>query len=145
MDVIGFLGRDAEVKVHGTESVVNFSIAHTDKYKDGSGVLHEKTTWVSCSKWVENTNIAQYMKKGSLVYVSGFPEAKSWKNKNGEQQPYLNLRVINIQLLSSKKEDNSNQQAPQSTTPTQKEQPKEQGYIPLSGVIDSIGDDELPF
>lgn len=141
MTVIGHIGKDAEVKYHGTESVINFSVAHTDKWKD-NGVAKERTTWVSCSWWVESTTVAQYMKKGTQVYIEGVPEAKVYKNKQGEPQPYLNLRVFSLQLLSSGKRDG---ESSANTQPTASGQSG--GYVPYQAPIDTPADssDDLPF
>lgn len=132
-DVIGYLGKDCVVQQHGTDSVINFSLAHTEKYKDASGQKYEKTTWISCSYWVERTTIAQYLKKGTLIYCSGVPEAKSWKDKQGESKAYLNMRVYSIQLLSGNKENkNENIQ----NTPSQ------DGFKPMQSGEDFS---DLPF
>lgn len=143
MQVIGHLGKDAEVKIYGTESVINFNVAHTDKWNDGN-VKKEKTTWISCSWWVERSTIAQYLKKGTQVYLEGVPEAKVWKKKDsGESQPYLNVRVYSLQLLSSgrKEEDNTQQ-----NTNTQS---SGGGYVPYktpaSGSGEAADDSDLPF
>lgn len=108
IQVIGYVGKDAVVHQHGTESVINFSVCHTDKYKDASGQKYEKATWVTCSWWLDNTNVAQYIKKGTLLWVEGIPEAKQWKGKqNEEAKPYLNMRVNRVELLGGKREDNT--------------------------------------
>lgn len=108
IQVIGYVGKDAVVHQHQTESVINFSVCHTDKYKDASGQKYEKATWVICSWWIENTNVAQYIKKGTLLWVEGIPEAKQWKNKQtDETKPYLNMRVTRVELLGGKREDNA--------------------------------------
>jgi single-strand DNA-binding protein len=104
IQMIGHLGRDCVVQQHGTDSVINFSLCHTDKYKDASGQKYEKATWVSCSWWVESTNVAQYLKKGTLIWAEGIPEAKNWKDKQGESQAFLNMRVIKVELLGGKRE-----------------------------------------
>lgn len=134
--MIGYLGRDAVVQIHGTDSVINFSMCHTDKWKDASGKQYERATWVSCFYWVESTKIAEYLKKGTLVWAEGIPEAKH-HTKNGETKSYLNMRVHRVELLGGKREDNpSNHQAtpvPDNTT---------SGYQPVNVGID---DNDLPF
>lgn len=136
--LIGHLGRDAEVNVHGSESVVNFSLAHTDKYKDGNGVLVNKPTWISCSWWVERATIAQYMKQGTQVFVEGTVEAKMWRTREGENKCGLNCRVYSVQLLGGKKEDGgSNTQ--------QNNSPTNAGYKPPVASDISEPDEDLPF
>lgn len=102
MQIIGHLGKDAQVSIVNGKTVVNFSAAHTEKFKDAQGVQKDKTTWVDCSWWTEKSSIAMYMKKGTLVYVEGQPNVRSYTNQNGQQGAVLVLRVSNVQLLSSK-------------------------------------------
>lgn len=138
---IGNLGKDAEVNIHGTESVINFSLAHTEKYKDSNGAIVNKTTWLNCAYWVDNTKIAQYLKKGDKIFIEGLPEARMWKGSNGEMQCNLNVKVFSIQLIGGKREDNQNGQpaaTSQSTTSTQS------GYVPYTDPNQDAVDD-LPF
>lgn len=140
MQMIGHLGRDAVVQQHGTDSVINFSICHTDKHKDASGQKYEKATWVSCSYWVERTTIAQYLKKGGLIWIEGIPEAKQWKDKNGETKAYLNMRVYSIQLLGGNRDNQPGQQHQQ-----QPDNEKTGGYTPMTMNGSTANDDDLPF
>lgn len=93
--VIGNLGKDAEVKEVNGKKVIEFTVAHSQKLKDGS----TKTTWVQCSKWGDTTAVAPYMKKGGKVAVEGIPEAQGWTNKEGQAQATLRLMVNRIELL----------------------------------------------
>ena len=46
LQVIGHIGKDAELKtLDSGKSVINFSVADTQKQKDGTS----KTTWVECA------------------------------------------------------------------------------------------------
>jgi single-stranded DNA-binding protein len=50
-----------------------------------------------------------YLKKGTQVYVDGYPEAKTYRNSNtNEVMPQLAVRVASIQLLSSGKPQTNN-------------------------------------
>ena len=103
MQVIGHLGQDATVNNVSGKSVINFSIAHSEKYKNKDGVEVNKSIWVSAAYWTDRTAIAPYLKKGTQVYLEGVPEAKTYTNKNNETLPQLNVRVISLTLLSSSK------------------------------------------
>lgn len=117
--LIGNLGQDAVVNnVNGT-TVINFSACHTEKYKNREGVVVEKGTWVNCSYFTDKTAVAQYLKKGTQVYVEGTPEAKTYTQRNGQAASSLNLRVTSIQLLGGKKE--TTQQPQSDLTPSQQE------------------------
>lgn len=109
MQIIGHLGQDATVNNVNGKNVINFSVAHSENYlKDG--VKHQKTTWVSCSYWTDKTGVAQYLKKGTQVYIEGQPDVKMYEDKNRTQQANLMLRVFSIQLLGSKDRQDGNAQ-----------------------------------
>lgn len=136
--VIGYCGKDAVVQQHGIDSVINFSVCHTDKYKDASGQKYEKSTWIHCSWWTDRINFAQYVKKGTLLWVEGIPEAKQWKDKqSGELKPYLSMRVSRVELLNSGR-DNNNGPA---NYPTEKTQASQDGYKP----VETEDFSDLPF
>ena len=101
ISTIGRLGQDAVVNTVNGKNVINFSVAYSEKFKNQQGEDSEKTTWVSCAYWTEKLNIANYLKKGTLVYVEGKPEAKSYQNKTNEVVPQLHCRIALVQLLSS--------------------------------------------
>lgn len=104
LQIIGHLGQDASVNNVNGKNVINFSVAHSEKFKNKEGVEVNKSVWVSCAYWTEKTNVALYLKKGTQVYVEGTPEAKTYRNQNtNEVMPQLSLRVNSIQLLSSTK------------------------------------------
>jgi single-strand DNA-binding protein len=107
LQVVGNLGKDAVVKEVNGKTVINFNVAHTEKFKDAQGVAKEKTTWVECSYWTDRTAVVPYLKKGTLVYTEGSPEASAYQNKEGQNAASLRLRVSNVQLLGGSKTDNS--------------------------------------
>jgi single-strand DNA-binding protein len=104
-EVIGHLGNDAVVNNVNGKSVVNFSVAHTEKYKDSNGVETTNTIWVSCSYWAERIGVATYLKRGTQVYVEGQPSLKTYVDNQNKTQAQLSLRVRNIQLLGGAKQE----------------------------------------
>lgn len=96
---IGHLGKDATVNSVNGKNVINFSVAHTEKYKDATGTAMEKTTWIDCAKWGESTAIAPYLKKGVQVYLEGNPEVRTFQRNDGTMGTSLSCRVGQIQLL----------------------------------------------
>lgn len=99
LQIIGNLGKDCTVKDVNGKNVINFNVAHTESYKDKDGNKMNKTTWVECAYWTDKTAIAPYLTKGKMVYVEGAPEARGWKDKQGDAQGSLNVRVFGLQLL----------------------------------------------
>jgi single-strand DNA-binding protein len=107
MQVIGRLGKDCVVNTVNGKNVINFTVAHSEKYKDSQGTLQEKTTWVDCAYWTDRTAVAPYLQKGTQVYVEGQPEARSFQRNDGTPGSSLSLRVREVQLLGSKNDNNS--------------------------------------
>jgi single-strand DNA-binding protein len=90
------------VKTVNGKNVINFTVAHTEKYRDSQGNNQEKTTWVDCAYWTDRTAIAQYLIKGKQVYVEGQPEARSFQRNDGTPGASLSLRVRDVQLLGGR-------------------------------------------
>jgi single-strand DNA-binding protein len=101
LQIVGNLGRDGVVREANGKNVINFSVAHTERFRDSAGSQKERTTWVDCSFWTERTGIAPYLKKGTLVYAEGSPGAEAFMTKDGNAGVALRLRVSNVQLLGA--------------------------------------------
>ncbi len=106
--VIGNLGKDCTTNQVNGRNVINFSVAHSERYKDAQGVQKEKTIWVECAYWSEKTGIAPYLKKGQQVFVDGAPDLRTYTRNDGSAGATLLLNVRSIQLLgSSQREDDA--------------------------------------
>lgn len=116
IDVMGNLTRDAVVnQLSDGRNAVNFSVAVNKKFKNKEGVEVNKVAYFDCSYFVDKPTIAQYIKKGDQIYVSGEPEVKLFTTNEGRQNANISIRVQNINLLGGKKDDSGNGQQ-QSTT-----------------------------
>jgi len=102
--VIGNIGVDAVVRFANGKNVISFPIAHNEKFTDAQGVKHEKTTWVDCIIWRDKeTSLAQYLKKGQLVYVEGTPSAEAYLQKEtAEVRSSFKLSVRKLELLGGR-------------------------------------------
>ncbi|MEO8711344.1 MAG: single-stranded DNA-binding protein [Parafilimonas sp.] len=109
--VIGNLGKDCIVNSVNGKNVINFSVAHTEKFKDSTGAQREKTTWVECAYWTDRTNIAEYLKKGKQVYAEGTPEVRTYQTNDGKSGASLSLRIQNVQLLGSRGDERLGEQS----------------------------------
>ncbi len=105
LQVIGNLGKDAIVNNVNGKNVINFTVAHTERYKDAQGNQKDKTTWVDCSYWTDRTAVAPYLKKGTQVFVEGQPDVRTYTTQDGRNGATLSLRIASVQLLGSKSAD----------------------------------------
>ncbi len=108
LQIVGHLGKDCIVKEISGKNVINFTVAHTERFKDSAGTQKERTTWVDCAYWTDRTAVAPYLKKGQLVYAEGSPEADAYMNKDNQPAATLRMRVMNLQLLGSSKDNQQN-------------------------------------
>ena len=137
MQVIGNLGKDCVVNNVNGKSVINFTVAHTEKYKDSQGTNQEKTTWVDCAYWTDRTAVAPYLTKGTQVFVEGTPEVRSYTRNDGSAGASLSMRVREVQLLGRKGDNVAGNQNADVAMPSRQE-------TPASTSVDEVADD-LPF
>lgn len=98
INVIGNLGRDAEVRKIGEREYISFSVASTEK-ENGE----EVTRWISVLAG-NNPNLLPYLRKGQQVYVSGRYSDKMYTHQNGvgiDRQ----LFASTLQLCGGKREE----------------------------------------
>ena len=120
LQVIGNLGKDCVTNTVNGKNVINFNVAHTEKFRDAQGNQKDKTIWVDCAYWTDKTAIAPYLRKGTQVYVDGSPEVRTYPKNDGTTGATLSLRVSSVQLLGTRTEGGSPSQnsynAPATTT-----------------------------
>ena len=141
-EIIGHIGQDAEVKDLGSNQVINFSVAVSESYTNAKGEKVTNTNWYECAKWGNNTAIAQYLKKGQQVFVSGKPQARAWQKEDGTLVSVLGINVFSLQLLGTKNDNQPQQQnnseRPQSAT--------QNSFVDEhKGVASEEEHDDLPF
>src|SRR5919106_6696946 len=103
--VIGNLGKDGVVNNVNGKNVINFSVAHTEKFKDAQGNQKDKTIWVECAYWTDRTGITPYLTKGKSVYVEGTPDVRTYTTNDGRNGASLSLRVQTVQLVGGAKSE----------------------------------------
>jgi single-strand DNA-binding protein len=144
MQIIGNLGKDCVVNTVNGKNVINFTVAHTEKYKDSQGNSQEKTTWVDCAYWTDKTAVAQYLTKGKQVFVEGQPEARSFQRNDGTPGSSLSLRVREIQLLGGRGDSGTGGSSFQGSTAASSTSASGNSSVPSpSDVTEPI--DDLPF
>lgn len=100
LQIIGHLGKNAVENFVNGKAVLNFSVAHNQRYKNAQGVQQERTVWADCAIWAPNA-IGPYLLQGTYVFVEGTPYIELYNNSAGQPAAALKLRVSNVQLLSS--------------------------------------------
>ena len=105
MLVIGRITKDAVVNTLKDErQVVNFSIAVNDYYRPkGATEATKFTTYVNCSYWI-SSKIAERLKKGALIEISGRIFVNAYTDLDGNAKASLNCHVNSVKIHSYGKE-----------------------------------------
>ena len=103
--VLGNLGRDPETKyLPSGDAVTTFSVATSEKWKDKSGNDKEVTEWHNIVAFKRLAEIAaEYLRKGSKVYVEGQLRTQSWE-KDGTKHYRTEIVCRELQMLDGKQE-----------------------------------------
>ena len=120
LTIIGHLGGEAVVNEVSGKKVINFSVAHSESYKDAQGQKNTRTTWVKCSLWRDagaSTEIARYLLKGTQVMVQGVPTVNVYTNNQNITVGEIKLKVQTVELLGKAENNQTNTQAPGANTP----------------------------
>lgn len=124
--IIGRLGNDPEYKDFGNGSgVTNISVATSEKYTNKQGEKVEETEWFKVSMFGKLGEIAaQYLRKGSLVYIEGKTKTRKYTDSNGNEKYISEVIGQQMQMLSSMNEGQA--QNNQQQNPQQRQAPQQQ-------------------
>lgn len=99
--LMGNLTRDVDVRTTPSgQTVANFSLAVTRSYRDQNGTQQDKTSFINCVAWGKvGEIIAQYVKKGSPLLVSGRLEQRSYEDKDGNKRSATDVIVEDFNFI----------------------------------------------
>lgn len=117
VQIIGNLGADPKIsQTQGGVLIANFNVGCTERFKDSQGVQQSKTEWVRVVLFNGTADVAQkYLHKGSLVYIEGKLQTRSYKDNQGIDRYVTEVIGSTMQMLGGKPEQAQNQPAPQTT------------------------------
>ena len=133
--IVGNLGKEPEVKTFDNGGMmVNITVATSESWTDKN--THEKVDKTEWHKIVFKSKLApfaaDYLKKGSKVYVEGSLATRSWKDAaTGETKYITEIVAHNFQVLDKRDDVN----------PSAKQSYSKQNPLP----IDDSFDDSIPF
>ncbi len=105
--IVGNLGQDPDTKyMPNGDAVVNITIATSESWKDKStGAKREKTEWHRVVMFRRLAEIAaEYLTKGSKVYIEGKLQTRKWRAKDGSNRDQYTTEIVahEMQMLDSK-------------------------------------------
>ena len=103
--LVGNLGADPETRsMPSGMTVTNIRIATSESWKDkASGAQQERTEWHSVALFGRLGEIAaEYLRKGSQVFVEGKLRTRKWQDKTGNDRFTTEIIADNMQMLGGK-------------------------------------------
>jgi single-strand DNA-binding protein len=100
--LLGHAGKDPEVHILRSGTLVNLSLATSDGYKDNRGEWQERTEWHNLVGYQRIGEILRdYVRKGSRIFVEGELRTRSWEDRETGQRKFRTEVVVHeVSLLS---------------------------------------------
>ena len=140
--LVGNLGADPDTRyMPSGKAVTNIRIATSESWKDKqTGDQQERTEWHSIVMYDRLGEIAaEYLRKGSQVYIEGKLRTRKWQDKEGKDRYTTEVIANEMQMLGSRGGDRAGAEprGEPRTAPTQERaaQPAAAGEF----------DDDIPF
>jgi len=103
--LVGNLGKDPETRyMPSGKAVTNFSIATSESWKDKqTGEQREQTEWHNIVMYDRLAEIsAEYLRKGSQVYIEGRIRTRKWQDKEGRDRYTTEIIANEMQMLGGR-------------------------------------------
>jgi single-strand DNA-binding protein len=103
--IVGTLGKDPETRYMPSGSAVtNLRLATNEQWKDKqTGEQQERTEWHSIAMFGRLAEIAaEYLRKGSQVYIEGKLRTRKWQDKEGKDRYTTEIVADEMQMLGGK-------------------------------------------
>ena len=103
--IVGNLGNDPEARyANNGSAIANISVATTESWKDkNTGEQQDKTEWHRIVMFNRLGEIAaEYLKKGSQVYIEGRLQTRKWQDKSGQDRYTTEIVANEMQMLGGR-------------------------------------------
>lgn len=155
--LIGNLGADPETRYAPSgDAICNLRVATTETWKDkATGERRENTEWHRVVFFGRVAEVAaQYLRKGSQIYVEGRLQTRKWQDKDGQDRYTTEIRGDEMKMLGSRqgmggdtpstRQDSGGYDAQQQARPAAS-RPQEASKAPAQGGSFDNFDDDIPF
>lgn len=134
--LMGNLTRNPEIRYtpSGT-AVADLGLAINENFKNKAGETVEQTCFVDVVVWGRQAETsAEYLHKGSPVFVEGRLQLDQWESQQGEKRSKLRVRADRVQFLGAPGKGTEFSAAPASSAPQSESPPPP-----------AEADDDVPF
>ena len=137
VQIIGHVGKDPETRYASNgDAICAISVASSERWKDKAGQQQERTEWFRCVAYGRTAEvIGEYVRKGTLIYITGPLQTRSYTDKAGLEKTITEVKVREMKLLPSKRDGEPAEQKAQNDQKEQTEKTPDLGGL----------DDDIPF
>lgn len=102
--LVGRLGRDPELRYASSGMpIANLRVATDESYVDRDGNKVDKTEWHTVVVFQRAAeNCANFLSKGSLIYVEGSLQTRKWQDQQGQDRYSTEIKAQRVQFLERK-------------------------------------------
>ncbi len=136
--IVGNLGNDPDTRYMPSGSAVtNLSVATNESWKDKqTGEQKDRTEWHKVAMFGRLAEIAaEYLRKGSQVYIEGKLRTRKWQDQNGNDRWTTEIVADEMQMLGGRMG---------SDAPAMNDSPPPSAPPPQGGGSEDF-DDDIPF
>ena len=103
--LIGNLTRDPELRyIPSGTAVANFGLATNRVYTTQDGERKEEVCFVDIVTWAKTAeNCANYLSKGSPIFIEGRLQYDSWETEDGQKRSKLRVVADRVQFLGGRR------------------------------------------
>jgi single-strand DNA-binding protein len=107
VQLTGNLGKDPETRYTPQGSAITkFSVASSRSWRTAEGEDREDTEWFNVVAWNKLGEIcAQYLQKGSRVYIEGRLQTRSWEDQQTGQKRYMTEVIATDMIMLDSRRD----------------------------------------
>jgi single-strand DNA-binding protein len=107
VQLTGNLGKDPETRYTPQGSAITkFSVASSRSWRTAEGEDREDTEWFNVVAWNKLGEIcAQYLQKGSRVYIEGRLQTRSWDDQQTGQKRYMTEVIASDMIMLDSRRD----------------------------------------
>lgn len=106
--LMGNLTRDPELRyVPSGTAVTSFDLAVNRVYNTQAGEKKQETSFVRIVVWARRAEVcAEYLTKGSPVFVEGRLRSRSWETQEGQKRSTIEVIANSVQFLRGAQKSN---------------------------------------
>jgi single-strand DNA-binding protein len=142
--LVGNLGADPDTRyMPSGKAVTNIRVATSESWKDRqTGDMQERTEWHSIVMYDKLGEIAaEYLRKGSQVYIEGRIRTRKWQDKDGNDRYTTEIIANEMNMLGGRGGADRGASPPAERT---RDRAAEPARAEPAGVAESF-DDDIPF